>query len=199
MPKTLKKTKGNRFDKVRYHIPYYTTPFFNPNRELEEGEVETSHRSTVKLPVKISAAGNDSCSNATTFEIKGISHFDNNVEKVLNNLMQLKERVIKPKGVKDPNEEIKLELKYLALICNNGPASQTLQEANKVAHAHVYEEHIREYNDAVEEDIFTNEESVFYSYLNKKQYGSWRIQVLKGIYYFFIKNSISCSGITLTQ
>ena len=61
-----------------------------------------------------------------------------------------------------------MELKYLALICNNGPASQTLQEANKVARTHVYEEHIKEFDDEAEEDIFTNEESVFFTYLKKK-------------------------------
>ena len=56
-----------------------------------------------------------------------------------------------------------MELKYLALICNNGPASQTLQEANKVACTHVYEEHIKKFDDEVEEDIFTNEQSVFFT------------------------------------
>ena len=98
MTKTLKKTKGNRFDKVRSHVPYYMTPFFNPNRDLEKEEVETSHGSIMKLLVKISVASDNSHFNITTFEIKGISHFDNNVEKVLDILMQVKERVINPKG-----------------------------------------------------------------------------------------------------
>ena len=77
MPRVTTKQKGNRFDKADYHVPYYTTAFFNPGLEKKDDSEEVSHM--VKLPIKISANGDESRSNVTRFEMRGISHFDNNV------------------------------------------------------------------------------------------------------------------------
>lgn len=166
MPRVNNKQKGNRFDKADYHIPYYTTAFFNPGTEKkEDGEEKVSHM--VKLPIKIAADGDESRSNVTHFEMRGISHFDNNVEAVLESLSQLKERVITPKGIEDPIEKWKVTLQLLQIICHSGPASQTLQEAMRVGRTHVYEEHFSR-DDEVEEDILTNDETAFYEFLDSE-------------------------------
>ena len=149
MVKTTKKAKGNRYERVTYHIPFYTTPFFDPSGELEDSEVAIKTSSTVKIPVKISNEGDNSRANVTSFEMKGISHFDNNIENVLESLSQLKERVIKPKMIDDVNQELKTRLQLLQIICNSGPASQTLQEALKVACTHVYDKFLRTADDQI--------------------------------------------------
>ena len=59
----------------------------------------------VKIPIKIAANGDESRANITTFELRGITHFDNNVENVLETFMQLNERVVKPKNMENKNEE----------------------------------------------------------------------------------------------
>ena len=165
MPRTNVKQKGNRFEKTDYHIPYYTTAFFNPGGDKKDEDEDKKSPHMVKLPIKISAEGDDSRANVTNFEMRGISHFDNNVESVLESLSQLKERVIKPKGLEDPNEEWKITLQLLQIICDSGPASQTLQEAARVGRTYVYEEYFQG-DDAVEEDILTNEETAFYEHLD---------------------------------
>ena len=91
----------------------------------------------VKIPIKIAADGNKSRSNVTSFEIKGISHFDNNIEKVLETFMELNERVIKPKCLTDCKEECKTVIKLLHLLCTTGAATQTLQEATRMARTRV--------------------------------------------------------------
>ena len=102
MPRVTTKQKGNRFDKADYHVPYYTTAFFNPGSDKKDDKEDKKVPHTVKLPIKIAADGDDSRANVTNFEMRGISHFDNNVEAVLESLSQLKERVIKPKRPKIP-------------------------------------------------------------------------------------------------
>ena len=165
MPKTNAKQKGNRFEKTDYHIPYYTTAFFNPGRDTKDDEEDKKSPHMVKLPIKISADGDDSRANVTNFEMRGISHFDNNVEPVLESLSQLKERVVKPKGIEDPNEEWKTTLQLLQIICDSGPASQTLQEAARVARTHVYETYFDD-DDMVQEEIVTSDENAFYELLD---------------------------------
>ena len=60
--KTQVKEKGNRYARVRYHIPFYKPPFLSTEKEEEEKKM-------VKLPVKISEEGGESCTNMTLFEI----------------------------------------------------------------------------------------------------------------------------------
>ena len=116
------KSKGHKSGaSVKYHIPFYSSNFFDPDGELEEGETKSTVK-MVKLPIKIAADGDESRSNVTTFEIPGISHFDNNIENVLTTFMQLNERIIKPKGMADKNQEFKRILKFLHLLCSSGPA-----------------------------------------------------------------------------
>ena len=59
----------------------------------------------MKIPLKIKEDGGDSRANVTYFEMGGISHFDQNVENLLNSLSQIKKRIINPKQIEDPNEE----------------------------------------------------------------------------------------------
>ena len=165
MPRVTTKQKGNRFDIADYHVPYFTTAFFNPGSDKKDDEEDKKVPHTIKLPIKITADGDDSRDNVTNLEMWGISHFDNNVEAVLESLSQLKERVIKPLGIEDPNEEWKVTLQLLQIICHSGPASQPLQEAAWVGCAHVYEEFFQG-NDEVEEDILTNDETAFYEFLD---------------------------------
>lgn len=167
MPKSIVKTKGHHFEKTRFHIPYYTSSFFNPDGEVEEGEVKSKKDSIIKLPIKITSDGDESRSNITHFEMKAISHFDNNVKAVLEAFSQLYERVIKPKAIEDKNEEFKMTMKLLQILCNSGPASQTLQEAAKLGRAHVYDVHIKDYDDAVEKDILTSDEAAFIQYIEQ--------------------------------
>ena len=149
MTKTQLKTKGHRFEKVKFHIPFYTTPFFDPDGELEEGETKTKEDKMVKIPMRIDASGDDSRANVTTWELKGISHFDNNIGKVLETLSQLKERVIQPRNIEETATKIKTTLQLMQLVCNSGPATQTLQEACRAGRQHVYDAYIA---DAEEEN-----------------------------------------------
>ena len=43
----------------------------------------------VKIPVKISHYGDESCSNVMSFSMKGISHFNNNIKDILDSLSTL--------------------------------------------------------------------------------------------------------------
>ena len=81
--KTYIKYKGHRTEKTRYHIPFYTTEFFEPEGSKEESGKNTQGGQKVKIPIKIQATGDESRSNVTQCEIPAITHFDNNVEKVL--------------------------------------------------------------------------------------------------------------------
>jgi hypothetical protein len=57
----------------------------------------------------------------------------------------------------------------LNIICQSGPASQTLQEAAKVGRSHVYDEHIKDNeDDDVEEDILTTDEKAFCDYIERE-------------------------------
>ena len=81
----------------------------------------------VKLPIKIYVNGGESRSNVTNFKIKAITRFDSNVETVLEVLTQLNEKVIKPKAIDDSNEEWKVTLQLLKIVCSK-TAVATLQE-----------------------------------------------------------------------
>ena len=75
--------------------------------------------------------------------------------------------MIKPLGIKDPNEEWKVTLKLLQIICHSDPATQTLQETARVGRAYVYEEYLQGgAEDNVEEDMLTSDQNAFYGYLN---------------------------------
>ena len=139
MAKTNKNNeKGHRAHAIiKCHVPFYSSSFFDPEGTTEEGEVKNHKDKMVKIPIKIAADGDESRSNVTSFEIKGINHFDNNVEAVLETFMELNERVIKPKGITDSKEECKTVIKLLHLLCMTGAATQTLQEATKMARTRV--------------------------------------------------------------
>ena len=132
--KTTKREKGNRYDKCRYHIPFYRPAFFATEKEDEEKKM-------VKLPVKISEEEGETRTNVTSFEIPAITRFDGDVEDVLVSPQMLKTKVIKPRQLKEEKEEVKLTLKMLGLICV-GTASQTLQDAAEAARKHIYSEYL---------------------------------------------------------
>ena len=122
----------------------------------------------VKLPVKISAEAGETRSNVTSFEIQAISHFDSSLESVLESISALKTKVIKPRQLEDKNEEIKLTMKMLGLICV-GTATQTLQDAAKAARKHVYEEHLAvEYDiDSVQQEVLIEDEGAFFEFISR--------------------------------
>lgn len=159
--------KGNKENDTRYHIRFYNKSFFNP-AELEEGEETDSKIGTVKLPVKIDADGGDSRSNITYREIKGISHWENNVENVLEAEHQLFEHVIKPKCIQDPHELITTTIRMQSLICNGGTAHQTLQETGKIARQGVYDEHLGAHDREKCEDILVSDDSSFVEYIQRE-------------------------------
>ena len=74
--------------------------------------------------------------------------FDGNLEGVLTSLSTLSRQL-------EENEEIKLSLKYLGLICV-GTVAQTLLDAAKADRKHVYKEYIEsEYDsDAVQKNFW---------------------------------------------
>ena len=142
MTKTKKnsnKEKGHRAHAViRCHIPYYSRHFFDPDgSEVEEGEIKSRKDKMIKIPVKIAADGDTSRDNVTSFEIRGISHYDGNIENVLETFMSLNESIVKPKAMADPKEEFKMILKLLHLLSTSGTAKQTLQEATRKARVYV--------------------------------------------------------------
>lgn len=169
MTKTTKKSKGHRFDRVTYHLPYYTDAFFNPSSEsTEDGEIAKANM--VHIPIKIQADAGETRSNVTTFKMPGITHFDGNVEHVLDSFNQLQERIIKPRQIDNQVEQTKTLVQMMQFICNTSAASQTLQEACKTARQNVYDDFIaeaEEENDSVQEDILINDQTAFYDYLEK--------------------------------
>ena len=160
--KTMKKEKGNRYAKCRYHIPFYKSSFFSAEKDDEEKKM-------VKLPVKISEEEGETRTNVTSFEIPAIIRFDGDVEDVLQSLNELKTKVIRPRQLEKEQEEVKLTLKMLGLICV-GTATQTLQEATKAARKHVYREYLEaEYDiDAVQEEVLIEDEGAFFEYIERE-------------------------------
>ena len=129
--KSIKKEKGNRYAKCRYHIPFYRSSFFTTEQEEEE-------RKMVKLPVKISEEEGETRTNVASFEIPAITRFDGDVENVLESLQALKTKVIKPKQLETEAERVKVTIKMMGLICV-GTATQTFHEAAQAARKYVYE------------------------------------------------------------
>ena len=72
------KTKGNRYEKARFHIPFYSKAFFDPDDDKsEDGEGgKAKKESTVKIPIKIREDGDEQRGNMTAIEMKAITHFD---------------------------------------------------------------------------------------------------------------------------
>ena len=167
--KTFTKLKGHRVEKTRYHIPFYTKEFFEPEGSNEEdGKSASKGSGVVKIPVKINADGGENRSNVTQCEIPSISHFDKNVEAVLTSILILKERVIKPKEIDDPNELIKTTQELLKLICV-GTATTTLQQSLREARQYIFTEYLAdEYEqDEVEEEILVDDEKAFFSFIEQ--------------------------------
>ena len=161
------KTKGHKSSNVGvFHIQYYSTPFFNPDGEPEEGEVRKTQETMVKLPVKIAAKGNNSRPNVTSFELRSISHFDNNIENVLESISQLIERVVKPKAIEDKNKAFRTTLKMLQLICKTNTATQTLQGVTRKAREEVVNDQL-DISDEVQKEILVSEEKAFFTFLDK--------------------------------
>ena len=50
--KTITKSKGHRFEKVRFHIPFYTTEFFEPEGSTEEDNKGDKKGQVIKIPIK---------------------------------------------------------------------------------------------------------------------------------------------------
>ena len=93
MIRTNTKCKGHRFDKVSYHIPFYTEAFSKASDEVE------TDQKIVKIPVKIADEQDDTCSNMTHTPVKAITHFDNKTEEVLKMMSIINDQVIKPKNI----------------------------------------------------------------------------------------------------
>ena len=93
-----KKLKGNRFDKSKYHIPYYSASYFKPGKENREEETE---KAFLKIPLRINSGEGETRSNVISYSIPMIGHFDNNVEEFLTSISLLDEKVIKPRGIED--------------------------------------------------------------------------------------------------
>ena len=64
-------------------VPFYSASFFDPDGNLKDGEVKNHKEKMIKILIKIAAKGNKFSSNMTSFEIKWISHFNNDVKQVL--------------------------------------------------------------------------------------------------------------------
>ena len=160
-----RKMKGNRFEKSKYHIPYYSSSYFKTGKEEEE----ETEKAFVKIPVRIDRGEGETRSNVTSYSIPTIGHFDNNVEDVLTSLSLLDEKVIKPRGIEDSCEYIKVRQKMLSLICS-ATATQTLQEAAKVARQHVYDEELQDQitADDVREEVLVSNETAFFEYLEQE-------------------------------
>ena len=168
MVKLTTKTKGNRYEKARFHIPFYNKMFFDPDAEADEGEAKTKKEMKVKLPIKIKEDGNEERGNMTVIDMDPITHFDDNVEKVLDAFVQLYDRIVKPKGIKNKDEEFKVVIQLLHIICR-GPADQTLQEALKVARTNVFDKFVNEYEkDEIKADIIKDDAKAFYEYIKQE-------------------------------
>ena len=166
--KTYIKYKGHRTEKTRYHIPFYTTEFFEPEGSKEEGGKNTQGGQKVKIPIKIQATGDESRSNVTQCEIPAITHFDNNVEKVLTSIYTMKERVIKPKEIESPNEKIKTTQEMMKLICA-GTATTTLQQCMKEARQYVWDAYLEDEvdRDPLQEEVLVEDEKEFFKHLEQ--------------------------------
>ena len=163
------KTKGHRVEDAVFHIPFYTSSFFEPS--TEEGEITTTLApSTVRIPVKIAADGEDNRANMTSFEMKHLTHFDNNVEDVLTAIATLQERVVKPRAIKEETEKIRTSIHLMHLICT-GTAEQTLNEAKKFARQYTYDQYlidVDEDNTLQTEQRLVDDEVEYFKFLNEK-------------------------------
>mmetsp|Transcript_19332 Transcript_19332/g.21896 ORF Transcript_19332/g.21896 Transcript_19332/m.21896 type:complete len:460 (+) Transcript_19332:69-1448(+) len=167
MTKTIaNKAKGHRVADPKYLVRFYEPLFFGL-KDSEEGEIPPQEKKTVKLPVKITSDGDDSRSNVTNQEIKMISHFDGNVEGVLESLSQLQELVIKPRMLSEIGEELRVTMQLMSILCT-GPAAQTFQEATKAARNHAYDTYLKEYDedDEMHKQIITAENNALFQYLS---------------------------------
>ena len=167
--KTYTKFKGHRVDKTTYHIPFYTTDFFEPEGSTEEDKKGDKKDQKIKIPIKIRPGGDESRSNVTNCEIPAITHFDNNCEKVLTSISILKERVIQPKELEDKKEIIKTTQEMMKLICT-GTATTTLQQSMKEARQYVYDAYIEDSVEAdpVEEEVLVEDEKEFFKRLEQE-------------------------------
>ena len=168
--KNLGKSKGHRVEDAVFHIPFYTGAFFD-QATAEEGEIlsTTATPSTVHIPVKIMEDGSDNRGNLTSFKMKHIQHFDNNVEEVLLAIATLDERLVKRRKIKDETEKIRTHIHLMHIICA-GTAEQTYNEAKKAARQFMYDTYILDIDDdstTATEDILVTEETEFYKYLEK--------------------------------
>ena len=167
--KTFTKYKGHRVEKTVYHIPFYTTDFFEPEGSTEEDKKGEKKGQTIKIPIKIRPGGDESRSNVTNCELPAITHFDNNCEKVLTSISILKERVIQPKELEDKKEVIKTTQEMMKLICT-GTATTTLQQSMKEARQYVYETYIEDSMEAdpVEAEVLIEDEKEFFKHLEQE-------------------------------
>ena len=62
-----KKIKGNRFERSKYHIPYYTPSYFNPGKEDDKEGKDKKKGASVKIPVRIDSGEGELRSNVTLF------------------------------------------------------------------------------------------------------------------------------------
>ena len=123
----------------------------------------------VKLPVKILEEEGKTRTNVASFEIPAVTHFDGDVEEVLESLSALKTKVVKPRQLETETKEQKLTLKMMGLICS-GPATQTLQDAAQAARKHVYQEYLEtEYDiDEVQREVLIKDETAFEEYISRE-------------------------------
>ena len=163
------KTKGHRVDDAVFHIPFYTPSFFEPSTEESESTTTTTP-STVRIPVKIAADGADNRANMTSFKMKHITHFDNNVKDVLTAIATLQERVVKPRAIKEEPDRIQTSIHLMHLICT-GTAEQTLNEAKKFARQNTYDNYLIDVDeddtDQTEQNL-VDDEVEYYKFLDKK-------------------------------
>ena len=79
------------------------------------------------------------------------------------------DRIVKPKGIKNKDEEFKVVIQLLHIICR-GPADQTLQEALKVARSNIFDKFVNGYEkEEVKIDILKEDKKVLIRVLGSLQ------------------------------
>lgn len=154
--------KGNRFERVSCYIPFYTAEFFN------EGDKPAKIRKVVKIPTKINHEEGDTRSNTTHVEVNRIDFFENDVENVLTVFDTITNRVIKPKGIIDGNEEVKQFVHLLKFVCAS-TALTTVESMCKKARQDIWTGDVGEHVRNVEQEEVVQDENAFYAMIE----GEW--------------------------
>ena len=161
MIRYTKRVTGNKNDKARCFVPFYTEQFFATAKE--DGEIiAPKEPKQVKFPVKLNEAEEATRANTTYVKVNAIDYFDSDVERLLGTYSVIDKRLIKPKNLGDDGQEAKQFLAFLTNVCTD-TARSTLENVKKDVRQELWDNELAELGelDVTEENIVNDEQALF--------------------------------------